>query len=532
MTGTHRGNVVLALTFLIASASLAPKLVLADDDDDVGVEEVVVTGSRITRGNVDSPQPISTISSEDINRTGTLDIAEVLNDTPALLSSVTNSNSIDDAADNTAESNNVGGSALNLRGLGFERTLTLVNGRRHVAGIEGTSAVDVSTIPSALIERVEVLTGGASAVYGADAVTGVVNFILKEDFEGLEIDLSPGLSGESDGESIRGSVLWGQNFANERGNVTIAVQYNQQEGIRQGDRDFLANDRLADDDRNPARQFQIGDIETGSTPAFAQFYSIDAGRYPRGFNIPTSAEDFVADFTDEFGTAPTLTSAELALIDRAATAPPQAFLPGRVFSLTSPYGVVAPSDFGGDVALGDSPDLDGDGTADCLQSFQGFRTDFVLGGCWFIDAGGNLTPYQDGLISDSASVNQFGASQSFIAPNRPFVIPESEQLSIAFNGRFEFSPQLEAFWETKYDEQEITFGGGGHDFRDLVYQSFENPFLPEELVTAYAGVSAPFGPAGAGPGLHITIDADDWGSNESVTERITTRFVFGLRGAF
>lgn len=530
MIGTRTGRLGWALAMLIATPSLAPTTASAADER-AAIEEVIVTGSRITRGNVDSPQPITTISADDITRTGTLDIGEVLNDVPALLSSVTGSNSLDSAAQNSGESDNQGGGALNLRGLGFERTLTLVNGRRHVAGIEGTSAVDPSTIPAQLIERVEVLTGGASAVYGADAVTGVVNFILKDDYEGFELELNGGLSGETDGESFSGAMLFGKNFGGEKGNVTLSLQYRSQEGVRQGDREFVRNGGLADDDRNPARQFQTGDINAESTPAFAQFYSLDTGRYPRGFNIPTTADAFVEDYTEEFGAAPSLSAAELSLIERAATAPPQAFLPGRVFSLTSPYGVVAPGDFGGDVPLDQSPDLDGDGTADCVQSFQGFRTDFVLGGCWFIDAAGELQPYEDGLISDSASINQFGASQSLIAPNRPFIIPETEQYTIAFNGRYEFAPQLEAFWETKYDYQEVTFGGGGHDFRDLVFQSFDNPFLPQELVAAYSGITSSQLPLGQ-TGLHLTKDSDDWGSNESVNERSTTRFVAGLRGAF
>ena len=101
----------------------------------------------------------------------------------------------------------------------------MVNGRRHVAGVEGTSSVDIGSIPSALIERVEVLTGGSSAIYGADAVTGVVNFILKDDFEGFQLDLQPGISGETDNESFSLSGVFGKNFADGRGNITVALQY-------------------------------------------------------------------------------------------------------------------------------------------------------------------------------------------------------------------------------------------------------------------------------------------------------------------
>ena len=147
--------------------------------EEIEVEEVVVTGSRIKSASVYAPQPISTITSETITQSGQVDITEVLNDNPALLSSVSSSNSIDATAANIGDVGAIGGASLNLRGLGIERTLTVVNGRRHVAGFEGTSAVDVGSIPRALIDRVEVLTGGSSAIYGADAVTGVVNFIQR-----------------------------------------------------------------------------------------------------------------------------------------------------------------------------------------------------------------------------------------------------------------------------------------------------------------------------------------------------------------
>ncbi|WP_287245212.1 TonB-dependent receptor plug domain-containing protein, partial [Pseudoalteromonas sp.] len=143
------------------------------------VEVIDITGSRIpTDPNVLSSVPVQSLNSKDIAMSGELNLADVVNDIPALISSL------------TAENTDTGSNSLNLRGLGADRTLTLVNGRRHVAGFRGSQAVDIGTIPRALVERVEVTTGGASAVYGADAVTGVVNFILKDDFEGVQIKAS------------------------------------------------------------------------------------------------------------------------------------------------------------------------------------------------------------------------------------------------------------------------------------------------------------------------------------------------------
>lgn len=127
---------------------------------------------------------------------------------------------------------------LSLRSLGSERTLVVVNGRRHVGGISGTSTVDVSSIPTALVDRVEVLTGGASAIYGADAVTGVVNYILKDDFEGIDTRAQFGISDSGDAENKFLSITAGGNFADGRGNAVVAVEYREQNGLIGLDRDF------------------------------------------------------------------------------------------------------------------------------------------------------------------------------------------------------------------------------------------------------------------------------------------------------
>ncbi|MDJ0920438.1 MAG: TonB-dependent receptor [Henriciella sp.] len=207
----------------------------APAEDEVSVQQTItVTGSRIpTNPNLTSSVPVQSISEDDIRLSGELNIADVVNDIPALVSSLTAENSI------------TGANALNLRGLGEERTLTLVNGRRHVAGFRGTQAVDVGTIPRALVESVEVTTGGASAVYGADAVTGVVNFILKDDFEGFQVDATGGISGEGDAGTFALDILAGQNFHNGRGNVVLAVTIEEDSGLTYGDRDWSRDNGIA-----------------------------------------------------------------------------------------------------------------------------------------------------------------------------------------------------------------------------------------------------------------------------------------------
>ena len=355
------------------------------------IEEITVTGSRIARDpNVGANVPVQSLSSEDIQMAGQTDLGEILNDMPSLLGSNTASNSVfgvfGTGSGETAGTAEVGETILQLRGLGVERTLVLVNSRRHVAGVGGSQAVDIGSIPQQLIERVEVLTGGASAVYGADAVTGVVNFIMKDDYEGLNVNFTGGISSEGDGENFSVGALYGMNFADDRGNFTISADYTQRESILHGDRGFSRDNGIANDDQNPALRFQVGDIDAAGTPNFARFYApstsfassgspcdlfgIDYcyGFHPVGFSILSQSE-----FTDLWRLAfpldpdPVFTTAELALIDRAANSPTRAILKQHNFSLTSNGGVLLP---GGIFQTG--VDIDGNGVDDCNQSFQGF----------------------------------------------------------------------------------------------------------------------------------------------------------------
>jgi|TARA_B110000259_G_scaffold116967_1_gene133112 iron complex outermembrane receptor protein len=530
-----RNKPKLHFTYLALLTGLTTGLPAYAEEESI-IEEVVVTGTRI-KSNANSSQPISTLTSEQISYSGQGDLAEILSDNPALLSSVTAANSLDSGANNLDDGsvNNIGGSALNLRGLGIERTLTLVNGRRHVSGIEGTAAVDISSIPSALVERVEILSGGASAVYGADAVTGVVNFILKKNFEGFELTADTGSASEDAYGRRKMSALGGMNFDNGRGNMTMSFQYEQDDGLLAGDRDFLANQGISDDDQNPALRFQSGEITSGGTPNLAQFYDFGTtGRFNSGLRIPSQA-DFVADYTSEFGVAPSLTSAEQSLFTRASNAPPRAILPGRTFNITSPYGVVALGDFGVETPLGSEPDLDGNGVSDCLQSFTGYNSSLdgaesfgIAGGCWNIDANGALQPYQDGLVA--GSFNQFGASGSYIRPNRVHIIPEKEQFSLDFNGHYDINDNMTAFWESKYVNVESEVYEQYHNFTDLLYGAPDNPYLPDSL-SAFVN-NGGLGFAGIDGGLHISRDSEDWGDNVTTSERETMRFVAGIEGEF
>jgi len=240
---SHLRRVALAGASLAVLASAPGFAQEADESEEAAApsDRVVVTGSRIARDpNLTAPVPVQSVDSESILRSGELNIADVVNDIPALISSLTAENSV------------TGANSLNLRGLGGERTLTLVNGRRHVAGFRGTQAVDTGTIPRALVERVEVSTGGASAIYGADAVTGVVNFILKDDFEGVQLNLRGGVSGEGDAENYSADLLMGNNFHQGRGNIVLGITIEEDTALTFGDRDWSRDNGIDEVQTNPA----------------------------------------------------------------------------------------------------------------------------------------------------------------------------------------------------------------------------------------------------------------------------------------
>lgn len=210
MSRTHRPAALAPCVMAAIGAGLAP--VQAQGE----LEEVVVTGSRLATNPLNAPQPVLSISAEQLEVRGITSAGDALENVPALLAS--------NNVEQTARDGLAGRVSLNLRNMGVNRTLVLVNGRRHVAGIPGSAAVDITTIPSALIERIDVLTGGAAAVYGSDAVTGVVNFVTKTDFTGTELDLQAGGSFEGDAGRFVASAVHGLDFADGRGNLAFALQ--------------------------------------------------------------------------------------------------------------------------------------------------------------------------------------------------------------------------------------------------------------------------------------------------------------------
>ncbi|RHW74923.1 TonB-dependent siderophore receptor [Colwellia sp. RSH04] len=188
------------------------------------VEKIIVTGSRIARPGVETASPVVSIEAADLAITGSMNVAEALATLPQFAMGIESSN-------NSYNPGNAGMSTVNLRGLGSHRTLVLINGHRptQMVDADGRLVTDMQNIPASLIQRIEILTGGASAVYGSDAVAGVVNVILKKDFEGFEANLQAFSTEEQDGETQALSLSYGTNFNDDKGNIVFSVDYYNQE---------------------------------------------------------------------------------------------------------------------------------------------------------------------------------------------------------------------------------------------------------------------------------------------------------------
>jgi len=466
---------------------------------------IIVTGSRIVRdANERAPSPVQTVSVEQVRSTGVIDVTEALREIPALSASIT----IADSLERGDEGAGVGQATLDLRGMGAERTLVLVNGKRHVSGVTGTQIVDVASIPAALIDRVEVLTGGASAIYGADAVTGVVNYVLKEDFEGIDVSGQMGISSRGDGATRDVQALVGRNFAGGRGNITVGGSISEMEGIQQGERAYTRDNaryNTAQSYPHPARRFQQGDIAAETMPNFAGYYATANGRYPYGFAIPLPGS---ADYEAIFGGAAP-SAAEQALIDRAQGAPSLAFRSDPTFAISSNSGVIFRNDFSSFNA-----DTDGNGVNDCAQSFIGFMT----AGCYVSTPDGGVKIYEDGVIASGG--NHFGGDGAAERLSPTSLTPQNTRYNLSLLGSFEFSPAAELFIDGRYVRSATRSQNPSNTFYDALYIGPDNPFIPDAL-------QADADEAG---GLRVSRDFADFGPGITDAKRDTYRLVGGLRG--
>lgn len=257
----------IAVVAAIASLTAPVHAQQAAAANSAQLERVEVTGSRILSLNAVSPAPIQVLSAGDIAASGVANLQDLLLKSPVFGTpgiSRTNSN---------FSTSSAGVALVDLRNLGSDRTLLLVNGRRYVAGVPGSSSVDLNTIPTDFIERVEIMTGGASSMYGSDAVAGVVNIILKRNFEGLLLDAQVGESEKGDDKKKKFSATFGMNSGNGRGNLMFNLSASQQGAVYSRDRDISAVDQAS------TGAFVTGDV----ADAFAITRPFLSGFAPQGY---------------------------------------------------------------------------------------------------------------------------------------------------------------------------------------------------------------------------------------------------------
>ncbi len=224
-----------AATAYAAGDQAAPEEEAQDESEpsEEKAEEIVITGTLIKRSNITTPVPTTILDEEAIVRSGEMSMVEVLNELPSMASGT--------SVQNTAYSfGNTGLSFANLRDLGEIRTLVLIDGRRPIATPNDANffAFDWSNVPPHMVERIEIITGGASAAYGSDAIAGVINIITKKGFEGQQVHVQSGISDKGDAEEFSFGVSAGKNLFDDRGNATIHLSYYESKGLWTKDRDF------------------------------------------------------------------------------------------------------------------------------------------------------------------------------------------------------------------------------------------------------------------------------------------------------
>ncbi len=290
-----------SLRFLTVAVGLMLLLpghnVLAQEERAESIEEVVVTGSRIKRKDYTSPSPLITTYMEAVNTSGRPTVDDYLKDLPQFAPGTGDYS-------NDSNGGTAGRATLNLRNLGAKRNLVLMDGRRLMSsGTDG--AIDINTIPTLAIGSVEVITGGASATYGSDALSGVVNFKTRTDLEGLEVDAQVLTLDDTGENNYRIGAAYGTQYAGGRGNLLISAEYNERGGVRYLEREFFdvnpqhstfivyghsrSGPNIWSVD-NAGNVFDAGDIDDASTGLFTE--SIDLPLLIRGDDLRTHGQYF------------------------------------------------------------------------------------------------------------------------------------------------------------------------------------------------------------------------------------------------
>lgn len=276
----------------VGGMAMSMQAAFAQATAEAPVQKVEITGSRLLSPSADSPTPLQILTSADIAASGAVNLQDLLQKNPTFGTptlSRTNSNFLTSGG---------GVSTVNLRNLGDSRTLVLVNGRRFVSGVPGDSAVDLNTIPVDFIERVELMTGGASATYGSDAVAGVVNIILKRNFNGVTVDASVGRSSENDDSKRKLALTFGTTSADGASNIMGHFGYSKQGSVMSKDRPGLG----ANIDQYSLAEAVTGDVRdifNTVSPYYSSF--APQGRFFYGPSSGPGAGNFTYDKNGNIG---------------------------------------------------------------------------------------------------------------------------------------------------------------------------------------------------------------------------------------
>ncbi len=466
---------VSVAALLIAAPALAQEVEVEAEEPvveegEAETERMLVTGSRIaTQDPTTTTSPVLSIGADEIKRSGENDITFLLRESPALQGSLPGSFSAFTVGD--TEDSDLGIGLLNLRSLGIERTLVLQDGRRHVAGTAGQAAVDVNTIPISLLDRIDVLTGGASSIYGADAVTGVVNFILRDgaSFDGFEIRAQGGITDNGDAEEAFLSLANGFEYDGGKGSAVFSIEYTRTTAVFGSDRDFAGS-------------------------GFASAIPVN-DEIAAAFGINPAADNtFVANRTLPV-------SSPLGIISILnGNDPTQAGFAGFALGLLP-----------GDGSIPNTP-LN-DGTPSGVPQYQ-------------VVDGGVLRPYNSADIF----VGLFAGVGGDAVPTNPdveLILPETDRVVFNTNTSYELHEYVNFFVEAKFAFTDSFDSVQVNGFNDDIPILPDNPFIPAELQGQLDQLIA----AGVDPILAVSRDTLDTIVLPTVNaERTTFRIVGGFEG--
>lgn len=461
------------LAVLVTHDAVAQDAAASDRANDL--EEIVVTGSRIRHSGLDTVAPVTTVTAEDIELSGQPNLSDLLNELPALGSTSST------AVTGQFGIGNAGVATADLRRLGVQRTLVLVDGKRHVgrggAGLNST-IVDFNTIPVDLVERVEILTGGASAVYGSDAVSGVVNILLKKNYEGLSFNAQGGISGESDAENGKLSLLAGTNFDDDRGNMTFFASYLRQENVLEADRSWRDRGSFL----NPE--------DTGVAAGLANLDPLGLGA---ALGIPQLADNPLPALVTP--------NSDDGIPDRiVATGPVCNYSVNEAGVLFAP-------------------------------ALPGFGIPFVGFPLVTFDADNNSVPVEIPANMSNLIAGEDTATSVCNSTFRNFV-PEYTQATFGGTMSYEVSPMFEAFADVKFSRNSTK----SRRFPVLEFASyelnvFENPYILDGLDPVSLGQLQTLATVAGNPNIPYAKYQTDLGVQGEDNDRNTIRFVGGARGA-